>query len=263
MPNQIVQHPVTLCPRFAFTINTEKSEIQSHLTQYLEWINTAAVSNSKKIILGNIIGYMSGVNIKNKRLLGMSTTDQSRYTICSNILLMGDLPDIFLMQYIINSLSGITTPNSTLRDNNLALVKQHMKLLMVPHLKETKKIGMGMFALAMMAMATGRTPTLLPIVLIMAGIMAITCSEPFVEYRIKSGLDDRLNAINARRLHINLEVAAPLDDDLQSTMTLAQDAAMTGIRLFHNFFNQQRARLDRIAEGYDPPRYEDERRRLG
>jgi hypothetical protein len=257
--NQLAPVGLPKCPKMQFHANSNEESLRSHFTAYQRWLDQPSISPSKKVILGNIVRYVS--SIYNSFLTKMST-HPSRYKICSDILGLGDLPDILLMQYIMNELSKIRDQNSNLRDPNLQIARTYMNLLLKPYLKETKKIGAGLIACAFVAIASGVSPKSLSIFLLIIGSLAVTCDRPITEYRIQKALQDRLDDRAARALNINITAALPLEDEFEPAINALADVAAAGTRIFYGFFHQQRARIEGMAEAYDPPRYDNSQRRL-
>jgi hypothetical protein len=234
----------TLCPKLRFYKDTDPATLRIHLQAYRVWLSRPEISQPKNIILMNIVSYLD--NITNKKLSGF-ITDKSRFIICSNILSLGDYPDILLMKYIIDQLKNIPDPKSSLRDPNLKCATNMMELLLKPYLRETKKIGAGLIALAFSGVVM-KLPTEICLLICCIGILAIACGQPFTEYRVATALQDRLDAQRARALGVDINHAQRLEDEFEPVADVLNDVASTGMRLFMGFFHQQRARLTSLAE---------------
>jgi hypothetical protein len=258
-PNQpaavITQPRIPKCPQLAFSNATDSNQLQQHLTAYMQWFNNPGISPSKKLILGNIISYLSDINkSRTKRLL----TNESRYIACSNILALGDFPDILLTQYIIKQLSSINDVSSKLRDNNLFLAKQQMDILIRPHIRQSQQIGFGLMALALFCQLTGYAPTGASMLVGLVGLLLVAGGRYVTDIRIGNALDERIEALNARSLGLdpNAEPEA-LDDGLDPLFSSATEIVATGTRLLYGFFSQQLQRfhaLEQRIEGHDQPR---------
>jgi hypothetical protein len=243
------------CPKLAFSSATDPDQLKQHLTAYMQWFENPGISKSKKIMLGNIISYLSNVNCsRTKRLL----TNESRYIACCNILSLGDLPDILLTQYIIRQLSSINDATSKLRDHNLLFAKQHMSILIRPHLKQSQQIGCGLMALAVFCQLTNSTRTGPAMLVGLVGVLLVIGGQYITDIRIGNALDQRIEAHNARAMGLdpNAEAEA-LDDGFDPLFSSTTEIAATGTRLLYGFFNQQLQRLQALEqriEGHDQPR---------